>query len=70
MAEVGGPAAAVVEAIAASLVDRGPAAVRWLRALIDSLEGMADACMQKDHAGLEAAADDAVEALSKLDEDD
>jgi hypothetical protein len=64
-------AEAVVLGIAKSLLRRGPGAVRHTRLLAEALEAMADACMeQRDEAKLEAGADDATDALSKLLEDD
>jgi hypothetical protein len=69
--EDGGIAEAVVLGIAKSLLRRGPGAVRHTRLLAGALEAMADACMeQRDEAELEAGADDATDALSKLLEDD
>jgi hypothetical protein len=69
--EDGDIAEAVVLGIAKSLLRRGPGAVRHTRLLAEALEVMAEACMeQRDEAELEAGADDATDALSKLLEDD
>jgi hypothetical protein len=56
----------VVMSLVRSLSDAGPAAVHLLSKLIGSLDEMAEATMAKDHAGLEDAASDAHEVLSKL----
>jgi hypothetical protein len=57
---------AVVAVIASCLVEEGPPAVRHVRLLSEALAMMADACMAKDHGGLEDASDDACEALEKI----
>jgi hypothetical protein len=59
-------AEAVIMSIVHSLADSGPAGVHLLRKLTSALEDMADATMAKDHAGLEDAAADAHQVLSKL----
>jgi hypothetical protein len=48
------------------LHQRGPGAVARIRQYAQALEGMCDAYMERDHAGLEDAAADAHQALSKL----
>src|SRR5262245_66127676 len=60
------PAAEMVERIAQSLSDRGPGACRRVRQLAAALEAMAEACMQRDSAGLNDAADDAHQELTKI----
>jgi hypothetical protein len=52
------------------LLRRGPGAVRHCRLLAQALETMANACMEpRDEEELEAGADAATDALSKLLED-
>jgi hypothetical protein len=67
--EDGDIAETVVMSLVRCLADSGPAGVHLLRKLIDSLDDMADAVMERDHAGLEDAAADAHEVLAKLVED-
>jgi hypothetical protein len=48
------------------LSERGPGAVARVRQFAQALEAMADACMERDHAGLEDAAADTHKQLSKI----
>jgi hypothetical protein len=62
-------AEAVVASLVRCLSDAGPAGVHLLRKLTSAFEAMGDAVMERDHEGLEDAADSAHQALSKLLED-
>jgi hypothetical protein len=62
-------AEAVIISLVRCLHDAGPAAVKLLRQLARRFDEMCEATMERDHAGLEAAACDAHETLAKLLED-
>lgn len=59
-------AADAIDTIADALRHEGPPAIRRVRIFARALENMAEATMNKDHAGLSDACADAYEALSKL----
>jgi hypothetical protein len=67
--EGGDIAEQVIVSLVRCLSDSGPAGVHLLRKLTSAFEGMGDAVMERDHEGLEDAADAAHQALSKLLED-
>ena len=61
-----GLAEQVIVSLVRCLTDAGPAAVHLLQKLCGAFDDMSEAVMRKDHAGLEDAADDAHQVLSKL----